>query len=278
MIAIDIACAQIQGAREGQEDCAAVWPGPATFTPVNDWPEPAPDECLAVLADGMGGHAAGDIAARIACESFIASYSDSAASPAGLEDLVANGAEQSTTQRSERLASAAERANIGLANAISAEASLKGMGTTLIGAAFSEDGLEWVSIGDSPLYLVRDGELALLNEDHSLAPALDQLVAEGRLTAERARNDPRRHMLRSAVTGGSIELMDVSRKALALVPGDIVIAASDGLDTLERDEIARVVTAYASDPAQDITAALLRAVENAREEFQDNATIITAKL
>jgi serine/threonine protein phosphatase PrpC len=269
MIDFDIACAQIQGAREGQEDCAVVWPGPATFTPVNDWPEQAAGEILAVLADGMGGHAAGDIASRIACEAFVTSYHDS---------LSESGAGTGTAARTERLATAADAANTGLANAVSVEQSLKGMGTTLIGALFTEDGLEWVSVGDSPLFLIRDGELALLNEDHSLAPALDKLVAEGRLTPERARNDPRRHMLRSAINGEKIELIDLSRKPLALAAGDIVIAASDGLETLERDEIARIATGYSRDGAQAVTEALLRAVENAREEYQDNATVITVKL
>ena len=66
------------------------------------------------------------------------------------------------------------------------------MGSTLIGAAFSEQGVEWISVGDSPLYLYRRGEIALLNEDHSLAPELDRLVAAGRLSPAEARRDPRR--------------------------------------------------------------------------------------
>ena len=90
-----------------------------------------------------------------------------------------------------------------------------------------------MSVGDSPLLLFRRGEIALLNEDHSLAPELDRLAKIGRITAEQAKTDPRRHMLRSAVTGEELDLVDVSRKPLVLEAGDYVILASDGVQTLD---------------------------------------------
>ena len=89
--------------------------------------------------------------------------------------------------------------------------------------SFGPAGVEWVSVGDSPLLLFRQGEIALLNEDHSLAPELDRLAALGRMTPEEAKSDPRRHMLRSAVTGDELDLVDVSRRPLALEAGDYVI-------------------------------------------------------
>ncbi|MEO0730298.1 MAG: serine/threonine-protein phosphatase, partial [Pseudomonadota bacterium] len=134
--------------------------------------------------------------------------------------------------------------------------------------------LNWVSVGDSPLYLVRDGEIAMLNEDHSLAPALDQLVAEGRMSAEDARNDHRRHMLRSAVSGEVMELIDVSARPLEIETGDIIIIATDGLQTLEPDEIARIAIGYRGDGASVVCDALLRAVGDTRLPYQDNATVI----
>ena len=63
---------------------------------------------------------------------------------------------------------------------------LSGMGSTLVAAVFGDEGVEWVSVGDSPLLLFRRGEIALLNEDHSLAPELDRLAAMGRMTHEEA--------------------------------------------------------------------------------------------
>ncbi|MEQ1615355.1 MAG: serine/threonine-protein phosphatase, partial [Hyphomicrobiaceae bacterium] len=130
---------------------------------------------------------------------------------------------------------------------------------------------------DSPLYLYRRAEIALLNEDHSLAPALDQLAAEGKITEAAARSDPRRHMLRSAVTGEELDLVDLSRKALALDDGDYVILASDGIHTLDEAEIARIVTGYAEAGPQAVADALIRAVLELREPHQDNVTIIAVR-
>ena len=142
---------------------------------------------------------------------------------------------------------------------------------------FADEGVEWVSVGDSPLLLFRQGEIALLNEDHSLAPELDRLAAMGRMTPEEAKADPRRHMLRSAVTGDELDLVDVSRRPLALEAGDYVILASDGLQTLETGEVQRLVQAYAEAGAEAVAEALIREVEAIRDPHQDNTTVIAVR-
>ena len=109
---------------------------------------------------------------------------------------------------------------------------------------FGPAGVEWVSVGDSPLFLLRRGEILLLNEDHSLAPEIDKLAAAGKMTWEDAKADPRRHFLRSALTGADIDLIDRSRRPLALEPGDVVILASDGIHTLSEPDILRVVNEH----------------------------------
>ncbi|MEI9899030.1 MAG: hypothetical protein WDN31_01655 [Hyphomicrobium sp.] len=154
---------------------------------------------------------------------------------------------------------------------------LAGMGTTLVAAVFTNDGVEWVSVGDSPLLLFRRGEIALLNEDHSLAPELDRLAAIGRITPEQAKTDPRRHMLRSAVTGDELDLVDISRKPLLLEDGDYIILASDGLHTLETSEVERIISAYAEDGAESVANALVRAVEAIRDPHQDNTTVLAVR-
>lgn len=260
MQAFDHASRATKGARDYQEDSSAFWPPEASASGAADVPPTANSTRLvAVLADGMGGHTAGALASRTVCESFISTY-------AGL-----NGA------RPERLIKSLRSANDAIAAQVRSNPILAGMGTTLVAAVFGDQGVEWVSVGDSPLLLFRRGEIALLNEDHSLAPELDHLAALGRMTVEEAKADPRRHMLRSAVTGEDLDLVDLSRRPLGLEAGDYVILASDGLQTLETMEIQRIVAAYADDGAGAVANALIRAVEAIRDPHQDNTTVVAVR-
>ncbi|MGI9403682.1 MAG: PP2C family protein-serine/threonine phosphatase [Hyphomicrobium sp.] len=259
MQVFDHASRATKGARDYQEDSSAFWPPEDEPSGDLDVPTASQTRLVAVLADGMGGHTGGALASRMVCESFISAYS-------GL-----NGS------RPERLLKALRSANAAIADKVMANPILSGMGSTIVAAVFANDGVEWVSVGDSPLLLFRRGELALLNEDHSLAPELDRMVATGRLTEEEARADPRRHMLRSAVTGQDLDLVDVSRHPLTLEPGDYVILASDGLHTLETTEVQRTVAAYAKDGAESVASALIRAVEAIRDPHQDNTTVMAVR-
>jgi PPM family protein phosphatase len=258
MPAFDHASRATKGARNYQEDTALLWPGsdPFTGSPIARGPE---GELVAILADGMGGHAGGALASRMVCETFLKAY---ATAEGGKRD---------------RLINALTAANDAIAEKVCENPMLSGMGSTLIGVVFSEDGVEWVSVGDSPLLLYRRGEVALLNEDHSLAPELDRLAADGRISIEDARKDPRRHMLRSAVTGDEIDLVDLSRRPLSIEPDDYIILASDGLHTLDNTEVERIIAAYAADGAQAVANALIRAVEAVRDPHQDNATVVAVR-
>ena len=268
MIPFEFGACTTQGARSYQEDTALVWPGGNTPFP----PAKAADvssssdvrgvqkaEMVAVLADGMGGHAGGALASRMACEEFI-------------KYMAAVDGETR-----DRLAAGLYAANDAIAEKVSANPLLNGMGSTLVGVLFSKDGVEWVSVGDSPLFLYRGGEIAVLNEDHSLAPELDRMVELGRMTPDAAKRDPRRHMLRSAVTGEDLDLVDFSGKPLRVEPGDYVILASDGVNSLEPSEIERIVAAYAEDGAEAVAKALIRAVEALRDPHQDNTTVIAVR-
>ena len=259
MLAYEHASRATKGARSYQEDTALFWPGEEPFLPGLEACANGSAALVAVLADGMGGHAGGALASRMACESFIKAYAGAAGA------------------RRERLKAALEAANQAIAETVDANPLLAGMGSTLVGVTFGPDGVEWVSVGDSPLMLFRRGEIALLNEDHSLAPELDRLAAAGRMSEADARRDPRRHMLRSAVTGDNIDLIDLSRRPLEVEPGDYIILASDGLQTLEPGEIERIVAAYAGDGASAVAGALIRAVEAMKDPHQDNATVVAVR-
>ena len=137
------AAEQLLGAREVQEDDFGFIDG-ATLDPGGQHP-------VVVVADGMGGHASGEIASRLAVRAFVEAY--------GTEG-----------RPSDRLRTGLDHANRAIDDAIRENLSLGGMGTTLVAAAVTTDGLEWVSVGDSPLLIYRDGRLKRLNEDHSMAP------------------------------------------------------------------------------------------------------------
>lgn len=241
-----------KGARSYQEDAAATWPDDAVQF---DGSGLAEIELVTVLADGMGGHAGGALASQTICAAFLNAFAGEEGPP------------------EERLRSGLSAANAAITAKIAEKPALMGMGATLVGVAFAANGAEWVSVGDSPLYLIRRGEIARLNEDHSLAPMIDRLVADGRLSPAQAKIDPRRHYLRAAVSGEEIDLIDVSQRPLALQSGDAILLASDGIHTLDDEEIARIVNAYLPEGPDAVAAALIRAVDHARDTLQDNTTV-----
>jgi protein phosphatase len=244
-VSFEYATRAAQGARSYQEDTAAV--------------RADADALTAVLADGMGGHAGGAVASGVASAAFLRAYHDWAA-----EDVRV------------RLARSLDSANAAIAARAAGSPSLAGMGCTLIGAAFLSDRLEWISVGDSPLYLVRRGEIARLNADHSLAPEIDRLAEMGRIGWDDAKFDPRRHILRSALTGAEIDLIDRPREPLALEPGDVVVLASDGIHTLPETEIGRL--AAGAQAVEAAAEALLAAVAAVDDPHQDNTTVVVVRV
>ena len=267
----EYASAAIQGSRRYQEDCAAL------HSPDGPWPSPDPAAAdatgvipparsrrlIAVLADGMGGHAGGAVASRIACEAFLAAETAERT--------------QSSIAPVHELLDSLDAANAALARRVAEQPMFAGMGTTLIGATLDDAGLDWVSVGDSLLYLWRGGAVRRLNADHSLAPEIDKLAEAGRITWEEALADSRRHYLRSAVTGDEIDLVDRSPQPLALETGDVVVLATDGIHTLDEIQIARII-ARVERPVGEVARDLLEAVEAAGDENQDNTTVVVLRV
>jgi PPM family protein phosphatase len=256
-----------QGGRRYQEDTSLLWPGDRVAG-LKDAPTLPVGHALAVLGDGMGGHVGGAMASSVACTSFVRTFA---------ETFVA-----SETGLMQRLISTLEACNTALAERTEQQPMYQGMGTTLVAAYFAPhelgSGLSWVSVGDSLLYLWRRGDLARLNEDHSLAPELDKLAEAGVMSRQEADADPRRHFLRSALTGADIEMIDVTPRPLPLAEGDIVIVASDGLHTLEEDEVSRIVDQFRNDGVARIATALIDAVMGYRLPHQDNTTVIVTEI
>jgi len=214
---------------------------------------------VAVLADGMGGHTAGALAAQTICTTFVDAFVEH-------DGLAA-----------ERLQAALFASNDKLSEKVREDSDLEGMGATTVGLALGRWGAHWISVGDSPLYLYRAGELVVLNEDHSMAPVLDKMAERGEISRADAKSDARRHFLRSAVSGTEIELIDRSVMPLALENGDYIIAASDGIQTLDEEQIARTITASEHAGPDGVAKALIAAVEAAKHPYQDNATLLVLR-
>jgi protein phosphatase len=151
------------------------------------------------------------------------------------------------------------------------------MGTTLLAAAVTPLGLEWASVGDSPLYLFRRGTLRRINADHSFRPVLREMVAKGEMTEAQAATSSLRNRLRSGLVGGEIALLDLAPTPLPLLDGDLVLAGSDGLQTLTDDALAAVLRQHASADAATLAAQLVQAVLAAGAAKQDNITAAIVK-
>jgi protein phosphatase len=162
---------------------------------------------LLVVADGMGGHRGGETASRLAVEAIGDVFSSSGEPLEGM------------------LRTAIETANERVYQSASADPKLAGMGTTVVALCLGEGGEAWVAhVGDSRLYLLRDGTLDALTADHSVVAEMQQ---QGFLSAEEAQAHPRRNELtRSVGVAGEVEV-DVAR--IEVRPGDRFLLCSDGL-------------------------------------------------
>lgn len=194
---------------------------------------------LVVLADGMGGHAAGEVASRLAVETIEADYytgGDGRGEPAT------------------RLVEAFHAANRAIHRLSLAEARHRGMGTTATALAVLPGGRAvHAQVGDSHLYLLRGGAFYLLSEDHSLVM---EMVRNGSLTrAEAAVAEDRNVILRALGTRPRVEISAWPRP-LALEPGDRLLLCSDGLhEVVDEPTIQATLAATVADPGAAVDAA-----------------------
>jgi len=211
-----------------------------------------------VLADGMGGHVGGAAASSIAVKTAIDNF------------------EAIDGDQASRLTQSIHLANDAVANEISQSPKLDGMGCTLVVASIQGDQLHYASVGDSPFWVWRKGDMLRVNADHSMVPVLSDLVDAGRMTEEEAATDSRRNSLRSAIMGEEISLLDFNEGPILLDRDDILILASDGLETLSVAEISRIVGNSRSD-MEGLAATLLMEVERRNSPNQDNVTILCSR-
>ncbi len=202
------------------------------------------------VADGMGGAQAGEVAAGMAV--------------AALDALPEK-------PRPGDLRKAVQRANADIRRSASGDAGRTGMGTTVTACLLADDGrLYVVHVGDSRAYLVRDGELRRLTDDHSVVA---ELVRGGALTEEQADRHPQRNVITKAL--GAADKVSADAFQVGVEPGDVVMLCTDGVSAAVGD--AAIRRAFADDASLDDAAlALLAAADESGGE--DNATVVLARV
>ena len=186
-----------------------------------EWIPAAPAErdrrgTLLVVADGMGGSRAGEVASRLAVETVLRCYREAPGA-----DLL------------EDLHHAVEAANRVVHRESGARPELSGMGTTCTAVVLRGADAYIAHVGDSRAYLIQNGHMRQLTRDHSLVA---QLVRDGQLTPEQAKVDPRRNVVTRSVGVGTYVEIDAEHEPGVLRPGDTVLICSDGLHGVVSDE------------------------------------------
>jgi PPM family protein phosphatase len=196
-----------------------------------------PDGELFLVLDGMGGHRAGEIASRVAMDTMTKFYKENSGSPQDLTDVFENY-DHSFSYQANLLRQAVFLANRVVLETSVAQEEFHGMGSTVAGMAVHGYTLSMINVGDSRMYLIRDGILEQISRDHTLA---EDQIERGIMSRDEVRDSQLRHILSSVI--GVDGRIRVYMDELAAIPGDIVLLCTDGLTAVMDDEeiLARVL-------------------------------------
>lgn len=232
--------------RDGNEDTIAV----------------RPELGLAVLADGMGGHQAGEVASGMAVELITHHFQSALARPGGAVEAARNAADA--------IGEAIKLANTAIYDAARSRPDYLGMGSTIVVTVFDENRL-WVGhVGDSRLYRFRGARLEQLTQDHSV---VQELVNRGLFTLEEARQTVAKNLVTRALGVDPVITPDIGAQTAA--SGDIYLLCSDGLSEVVADsEIAMLL----ADAGQDLDVTARRLINLANERGgPDNISVILVR-
>lgn len=229
----------IGSVRKENQDCFAVLP--------------LQDGVLAVVCDGMGGAAAGQIASEITCKTFTSAASTAIAACRGLKIA-------------QSLSTAADAANRAVFTHAMENAECEGMGSTLVAMYASEDGTILLNVGDSSAYRISRGCLRKLTHDHSL---VQELVDSGKISAEQAKHHPRKNVITRVVGGDVFVRSDIFESDAN--EGDVFLLCSDGLINAVSEEFVLSVCQQSTDP-QVICGTLISAA--LERGARDNVTAV----
>ena len=225
------------------------------------------DEQLFLVADGMGGHASGEVASKMAAETIGEFYQRTR------EDEDATWPYKMDHSRSydeNRLVTGIRLANLRIFERAQLDAKYKGMGTTIVSVYFTEDAVLVGHVGDSRVYRFREGQLSQLTEDHSL---LNDYIKAKKLTPEEIEKFPHKNVIVRAL--GMRDSVQVDVNSFAPKPGDVYLLCSDGLSGMVPD--AKLTTILgASGDLETVVKELITAANKAGGV--DNVTAILARV
>ena len=231
---------QNQGKREYQQDAMSIKKFPSIGV-------------LSILADGMGGYVGGEIASKLVSENF--------------RDFSIDG------DIGESLKKYLLKGNTAIKDYKEDHPNVKSMGTTAIAFFMTDKSCQWVSVGDSPLYVIRNrSTITRINENHSVAGLLDLQAKKEIITIEEAKNNPNRHLLTSAITGEELSTIDFQEYKMNKEDNFQFLLASDGIETLSEKQILDIITQSVS--VESTKDALLEKIKKINKPRQDNATVI----
>lgn len=221
---------------------------------------------VVMLADGMGGSQAGDVASRTALQSIKEDLRRA------LADVSRHGPRANTREvRGLLVVELVRRANQGVRKSASRDNRLSGMGTTLVMVLVGPDFLTAAHVGDSRLYRMKGGTLSRLTEDHSM---VQELVQRGQLNATQAARSRHRNVITRALGKSQDVAVDVAHHDIAV--GDVFLLCSDGLTNMLTD--AELGTALSAHP-DNLEAAARNAVRLANERGgRDNISVVLIRI
>lgn len=212
---------------------------------------------LAILADGMGGMANGEKASMATVISCLNYFDTHDMSESVSDDMLAM----------------AENANVEVKDVLGD--SRGASGSTLVGVHIKDGEMFWVSVGDSRIFLYRDGELQQISRDHNYAAVLQERVEAGEITQEEALCDPQKDALTSYIGIEFLEEIDYNTESLALFEGDKILLTSDGVyNTLTTEEIEDALKFSAGRAMMHLG----MQVEGKKKKNQDNYTALVLEV
>ncbi|MDP0482184.1 protein-serine/threonine phosphatase PrpC [Bacillus subtilis] len=231
--------------RQHNEDDAGIFKGKDEFV-------------LAVVADGMGGHLAGDVASKMAVKAMGEKWIEAETIPTAPSDCEKWLIEQILSVNSK------------IYDHAQAHEECQGMGTTIVCALFTGKTVSVAHIGDSRCYLLQDGDFVQVTEDHSL---VNELVRTGEISREDAEHHPRKNVLTKAL--GTDQSVSIDTRSFDIEPGDKLLLCSDGLtNKVEGTELKDILQSDSA-PQEKVNLLVDKANQNGGE---DNITAVLLEL